>query len=229
MENNARLNDIYNNILMQVKKEHGKGNGFAPTVQPWGSFIQVDYQLASNNPRYSFPLTKNTASRTSERRLDINDAFAITHIGLFLKREDSAKPGKGVLQTYPNNTVFALEALNLDPDDLEAIYNGTLSIKVGEKTWVDAMSTTVFRSIRTTQQASASTKSEQVTLDGFVEAEPYITLDGSEQNEIVLNIPSYAGMLLQNSTGGAGQTVYVVLKCYGFLIKGGSGLSKVNK
>src|SRR4051812_478157 len=76
-------------------------------VQP--GFLLAVIALSNGKAAYAFAIIQNNgfAARADEKRLNQNDAFVASHVGLFLKREDSAKPGSGQLHTYPNATAFA--------------------------------------------------------------------------------------------------------------------------
>lgn len=196
-------------------------------VQP--SFLQSEVALQNGKAAYPFAINQNNgvSLANSEKRLNQNDAFVASHLGIFIKKEDSAKRGSGVLQTYPNSSYLgADEATYFAFADMEAIWNSYLNVKVGDVVFGEAIDMRNCRSVRTTQQTSATTKSEQLSFDGYIPVEPIITFDGANKNELVLNIANWAGQLIQNSTANAGATIYVVLKAFGFLVTGGGHISK---
>lgn len=194
------------------------------------SFLQLEIPLANNTNVYKFGVNSTDTrppQRASETRLNNNDAFCITQIGLYIKNEDPAKPGSGTLQSYPNISVFPDEALNLANADLEAVFNSQLSIKVGDTVFANGIDMRPTRTVRTTQQTSATNESEQLGDDGQIPNEPVMTLDGSKKNDVAVTIANWAGQLIQYSAGH-GTNVYLVLKFWGFLITNGSGLGLLN-
>jgi len=92
-----------------------------------------------------------------ERRLPISDTFAITHMGFFLGKVTGtvtdAKLAKMVKQTYPNTSVFS--ATN-DAANLEAIYNGFLTIGVNQVNYIDGLDMQRFRTVPTSQQGTTT-------------------------------------------------------------------------
>lgn len=206
---------IYNKTVetLERHKKHGKIKGPFPLTQ--GGFLQVEQQLVTGQNQYSFNINKNTGGtiRTTETKLDQNDAFVAILTGIFLKKEDPAKAGSAVLHSYANATVFTAEAGNLVIADLEAVFNSKLAIKVGDKVFSRAIDTQLSRVVRTT----AAT--ERFGDDGFFHNTPIITFDGGETNEITLTMPTWAGQLIQYVT--APERMYVVLKFSGLLISGG--------
>lgn len=193
-------------------------------------YLQLETVLASGVLRFAVLETDADISRRkTELRLNQNDAFVITHIGIFLKKEDSAKAGAGVLQTYPNIQVFPDVATQVANADLIAFWNSRLNIKVGDREWTKGLDMSKSLFIPQSQQASATTYSQRDIVDGMFPIEPIVTLEGQDAIDISLTIPSWSGQLIQLSTAGAGVTIYAVLKAHGFLIRNGSGLSVAAK
>jgi len=103
-----------------------------------------------------------------ERRLPISDTFAITHMGFFLGKVTGtvtdAKLAKMVKQTYPNSSVFS--AAN-DAANLEAIYNGFLTIGVNQVNYIDGLDMQRFRTVPTSQQGTTTTQIVDVAGTGL--------------------------------------------------------------
>lgn len=213
----ARQRGIYD----MIKREYA-GIGTNPIIQP--GFLSVDLQLQSGKGTYPVYVNANNqgaANRTCNILLNQNDNFCITHIGLFLKQESALTPGKAALQCYPNATVFgADEAGYYLFADMESLYNSNLTVKVGNTTFGQNIDLNGCRVVRTTLQTSATNKSERDQFDGYVETEPYITLDGFDKNDITFNPSTYPGQLIQLSTAGTGNTNYAVIRFFGFLVAG---------
>lgn len=199
------LNEIY----AKVKNRFGN-----KIVQP-GTLI-LEAALQNGKSTYQFHIKKGTGSseRSSERRLDQNDAFVAVATGLFLKKEDSAKGGSAPIYTFPNATVFAAETDHVVTADLESVYNSSLAVKVGDVVYNEAMDMNPCRVVR-----SAAT--EKLSMDGYVANTPIITFDGTAKNEITLTLPNYTGQSIQYSTANAGNTIYLQVRYFGFLVSGG--------
>lgn len=180
-------------------------------------YIRVEKAIVNGQTVYTFPVTKDQNSDTvTEEKLDRNDKFMVSHMGLFLMKRLSTKTGGEVLQTYPNIQEFADNSSTFLGADLEVFYNGKISIKVGQTVFVEKMDSRRFRSVEDVQQSSASTKSSAKENSGFVELTPQILLDGDQKNDITLSAPVHSTALVANTV--ASTTNYLVWMARGFLI-----------
>ncbi|MEO5681454.1 MAG: hypothetical protein ABIQ88_02370 [Chitinophagaceae bacterium] len=190
-------------------------------VQP--SYLRIATLLDPSKSTYDFLVRKDVGgSLAHDVKLDQNDSFVMSKMGIMLLGEDPTKPGTGLLQSYPNNLVFAAEAGNVSPLHLNTLYNGSIKVKVDDRVFAEAIPTNPMFAARTTQQASATTFSERFLDDGLIELTPDITLNGSKKNEITLKVPTFAGLQVQYIT--AATRIYAVFYAKGFLIIGGSNL-----
>lgn len=206
-------------------------------VQP--SYLQLELLAQSGKAQYSFALLQNNsnpAQRNSEIRLNQNDAFVALKVGLFLKSEDPAKPGQGLLTSYGSPAIFPTVSSYVLNQDVDALFNSNLSIKVGDTVFAQNIDMRPCRNVRTSQKVTAGTNQngvaydEQTGWDGLIDNEPIITFDGGKKNDVILTVPSYPGQLVQVQNGGTNGTasIYLVLKFWGFLVTNGSGIGQVN-
>jgi hypothetical protein len=180
-------------------------------------FVRVEQAIVNGKTVYTFPVTKDANSDTvTEEKLDRNDKFHVSHMGLFLMKRLSTKTGIEVLQAYPNILEFADVSSTFLGADLEVFYNGKLAVKVGQTVWIEKMDTRRFRSVEEVQQAAASTKSSAKEHSGFIELTPQILLDGNEKNEIKIEAPVHSSALVAHTT--ASTSNYLVMMFRGFLI-----------
>lgn len=205
-------------VLAEIERRfapQGNGNG-GVIIQP--SYIQLEVALALNKTNYSFILNQNGGGvpRNSERRINQNDLFVATDMALRLKQEDSNKAGQEVLQAYANATAIAPEPSQVTQKDVDAVFNSSLSVKVGDTVYGEAIDLSPCRVVGTTAQSSSSTRSELHSMEGVLSLEPFITFDGSKKNDLQLNL-QYAGLIQSASPT---LTVYAVLKFWGFLVTG---------
>ncbi len=219
------LSERERSILKRVRTWASK-NGIDPSkVQP--SYLRVAVLADPSKSTYEFNIRKDVGvSLLHDRKLDQNDAFVVSKIGQMLLGEDPTKPGTGLLQTYPNNLVFAAEAANVNPLHLNIFYNGEYKLKVDDRVFVEALPTNPMLVARTTQQASATTFSERFLEDGTIDLTPDVTLNGSKKNEITLKVPTFGGLQIQYVT--AATRIYTVFYVRGFLVVGGSNLGSLN-
>jgi hypothetical protein len=212
-------------ILTRVREKVAKNNISPEKVSP--SFLRVAVLLDPSKSTYTFETKKDVGTIVAnDRRLDNNDSFVITDLGMMLLAENPATPGVGLLQTYPNNQVFPAVANEITPSHLNVLYQGSFQVKVNDTVFVEAIPTNKMLCIRTTQQSAAGNFSERFGKDGTVELNPDITLNGSQKNQITLNLTTFSGLQIQHVT--AATRNYVVFYAYGFLITGGSNVGQLS-
>lgn len=181
------------------------------------AFLRQDIALLDNKAQYEFSFLADTGKvDLPQRVLTRTEQFDITEIGVFLLNEKTAKPGSGVLQTYPNATVFAGGVV----EDMETIYNGKLSINVNNVKILDGFPMREFRSVPDTLKSAGNTESSYKQHAGMVDLAPRIRFVGENQNSIVVDFPSYTGIDLTTST--AGEAFKLVVRLEGFLISSGT-------
>jgi len=180
-------------------------------------YIRVEQLISNGKTNYTFPVTKDSNSDSAtERKLDRNDKFKMTHVGMFLVKKDSTLPSLEVDQTYPNIQVFPDESTTFYGAHLEVFYKGNFQIRIGQTLYVEALDTARFRVVGNTQQSSASTKSSVNPYDGYTELTPQITLDGDGKSQIQLSVPANSNLKVANTT--TNMSNYVVFAARGFLI-----------
>ncbi len=198
-------------------------------------YIRLENELINGKPQYDFQILRDTNSDSvTEQKLDRNDKFLATHLGLFLihrgslnsDSEENYEPGLEVLQTYPNSTIFGDKSIFL-----ESIYNGKISIMVGQTKYVEALDTRRFRYVPTAQQltvtngastplvVSSIANSGQDENSGFINLTPQITFDGDLKNNITLEAPIASTFEMQPSQRRNQVQMYcLVLMMRGFLV-----------
>ena len=208
----SKVGDSPRKILTTLKTKFPKS-----VIAP--GFIRCEQLLVNGNGEYTFTLKTLGNESPTENKLNEQDGFMILGYGIFLLRESTTVGGISVLQTYPNAQIFPDEAgLGLKNQHLEVVYNGKLTMKVGDTTYLPGAYTGDCRVVRTTLQSGTLTQSEKHAGDGFVALCPQYFVRGRELNEIKLRVPANANQLVQ-STGGTYNTK-VVLILQGFTVSG---------
>jgi len=157
----------------------------------------------------------------TERLLDLNDEFVITHFSVGLKRIASDTPTNlqhltAPVLTYDNSTAFA----GTNGSNVSAIYNSDLSFTVDRKEFIPQFPVRAFRRVPTTQQSANAgyTSSGVNTVDGFESglfgfypSEP-TKIDGRQTLDLSIN--------LNDSTifDDEGNSYYAVFEARGYLI-----------
>lgn len=203
------------------------------------SFIRLEQTLSSGQGQYNFQIGKNVGNPSAtEVRLDLNDAFVATRLGIYLFNDDPDLPGKAALQTYPSPVEFPAETNNVNPAHLEALYNGFLRVKVADVVYAETMATRKFRVVRTQQAAAAVAAGENsgapvypaapqkineaFGYDGLMDLTPQFIFQGQAKNELTLYVPTNSTQQVQYKT--ATTRIKVAWYMEGFLITQGSAL-----
>lgn len=191
----------------------------ANAVATYG-YLAKRVALSNGTGTLSFNLLENGNQPAVglERFLNMNDAFVTTHWGLFLLNEVVAEPGQAVPQTYENETQFTVAGV--DPKALAKLYNGSFNVTIGQDKLIEGYPTRNFRVVNTTQQSSATTKSEVSPRDGFAESSPLVILSGSGKNQLSVVRPASATETVQSTVGT--NVIYAVLMAYGYTVFGGA-------
>lgn len=131
-----------------------------------------------------------------EKRLNISDSFIVLSCGIFLtsspKTGANAAPSaveiaSTTIRTFPNanSNVFDTKA-----DELENVYNGFLSIKIGNVNWFPSISMRTFYRVPQTQQSSGTTMDEYQRDQGIMKLTPTLTLNGNGNNDFTVTFAS---------------------------------------
>lgn len=185
------------------------------------SFIRMEAYLVNGKSEYLFfhKVLGNEAS--TERKLNEQDGFLITDLAIFLMTESTTVPGIGVLQTYPNPIQFPDESGALQNAHLEHIYNGYVTAKIGDTTWLPDLPIQECRVVNTAQQTALATNdSERRPGDGFTPCQPQYFLKGRENNELKLVVPANSSQKVESVFGTTGYKTKVVMVLSGYKVTG---------
>ena len=205
------------NKLVAMYQPHG--------IVPAPHYLRIEQLLTNDKSRYTFNFKQDNSDSRTESKLDKNDRFCVTGLSLLLLREDAAKIGGQALQSFPNAQVFTAVAGEFVPADLEAVYNGALSLKTGSVINIDKLPALAFRKVpRTQAQALAGGfVYNEFNLDDvlYVGAED-ITLDGGKTQVFEFELPTFASMKIASGATNvaAGVSHKLVLFCTGYILKG---------
>lgn len=197
--NNVRALDPYRATYNSLKKKFNVGKS-SVIITP--GYLRSEQVLSTVN-QINFPILVNegTAPRSTEKRLAISDAFVITDLGIRIGRltgaAPEATPGPILLESFVNPAVFTVAA---ERAALQTMYNGSLSVKVGSITYIDALDLLRFQYVGTAQRgmtlftASTYGASEQHGLSDLADIVPTIMFTGREKNIVQVNLPESAAM-----------------------------------
>jgi hypothetical protein len=190
-QNYALIKSKYNRL--------GKGS-----VRLTQSSLFLTKDINPNASSYSFDVLENQTQTLApdEIRLNINDEFVITHMGVYLYGQwqfgDPATAKTRQLLTY---APIELDKQALNVKDL---YAGTLKIAVNNIVYLEKWDTRKHEIVPKVQFANfepiiagqsttgypATMPSTEFEHEAMVKCEPMLTLSGAKKNEITLALPN---------------------------------------
>jgi hypothetical protein len=183
----------------------------------------IEWNLRSDQPNPGM-----VGLRSTENRLDINDAFVVRQVSvLFGFQKETAVNSLVNLSTWENPLVFSASVA----DAMRQAYNGTLSMEVNTVRYLDGLGASAFRYVDTAQenvevsgptpgtfQASAWEQNK-----AWVTMVPQFRVHGSDKTRFTLTIPDTADF-----TSDA-NTVTAVLILRGLKVQNGGTYRSVNR
>jgi hypothetical protein len=184
---------------------------------------------------FNFNTLDTSGLKTStERRLKLSDTFTITDISFYLgtglatgDAPTAAQYATQKLNTWPNPQVTSI---GTQADNLEAIYNGFLSLRIDTTTFLDSIPMRQFYRVGTSQQGVGSSATNNhpiqanewpLSMYGKNELLPTIELNGQSNIEFAINLPNAT-----DCSGINDNFVNLVLILQGFLNQGGAANQK---
>ena len=192
------------------------------------------YNTATSAISFSTLDTSGTKTCT-ERRLKLNDTFTITDISFYLGAGANTVNGSPTaaeysvqtLNTFPNPQVASF-ATNFD--ELEALYNGFISLRVDTTTFLDSIPMKQFYRVGTSQAGVGSSATNNnpiqanewpLSMYGRTELLPTIELNGQSNIEWSITLPNAT-----NLSPTTGQFTNMVLILQGFLNQGAATVQR---
>lgn len=165
------------------------------------SYIRSEVAMSTSTTSYHVPVlindTQNGSSFATENRLQLQDAFVVSSIGIFVSRPAASTTTAFPLYTYPNAQAFSTSGA---ADALYNLYNGSLSVTVNNRQIVPSWD--IYRHLYVPQTQQATSTGTNTAIDqndasefGYYPVEPNIVLVGSKNNQISLNLPAAIGTL----------------------------------
>jgi hypothetical protein len=198
----------YGTILNRYKAL-GKGN-----VRLTQSTLILSKPLSAAQTTYSFDVleTQNSTLVGTETRLNLNDEFIITSLGIYIQA--TVTNAAGTVNYGTKWFTYAPSQGDAAVNTLNPIYNGNLQIAVNNVVYMDKFDTGKSLFVPRTQDVSFTTPnastlgSSNYAKDGMVSIEPMLTLSGAKKNNISINLASAAAPATLTITNNTGSTKY---------------------
>jgi len=204
------------NSIINEKKFIAERTGI-PYANLSQSYLRAETALGSLS-QYSFQLQRNNVSApiVTERLLELNDEFVITHLFIGLKKPvgtSVAQQMEAQIYTYPDIITVANGGGGFAALD-ESLYNGSFSLTINRKEFLPQFPVRFFRRVPD-QQAGIDAASGSVRkngypngLYGFAQFEP-VKIDGRQTIDAIIDLNGAVTF-----TSG----IYAVLECRGYLV-----------
>lgn len=171
----------------------------------------------------------------TERRLKLNDTFTVTDIAFYIIADSAtavnaptdSDRAKARMYTYPNPNVTAIST---KADDLEAIYNGFLALRIDSTTFIDSLPVRSLYRVGTSQAGVGSTAVSNTAIPrdewplmnyGRAEMLPSIELNGQANIEWSITLPT-----AQDLGAPASSFIAFALVLNGFLNQGAASVQQ---
>lgn len=215
-----------------VKGAYSQGDVYNKIKRPdtitTQGYLRLEKSLQGTFNTIQFDVLTNQGTiGVTEQRLGLTDTFTITSLAVFLYKAGAstaataAEKAAAKLRSWNNPLVFTGvgEAANL-----QAIYNGYLSIKVNSTVFVQSLDMMNFYRVGQAQQGvgpAVITQADEWSdiQNGFKHIVPTITLNGAAKNDIIINLPT------STTTSGTTSENVAVLYARGFLSQNASKLN----
>lgn len=212
------------------------GLGSAEAVQKaykvYDDVLVMPQPLSPSSSTYTFnPVTAVDTPVPTENKMDKNDWFAVTGVGLRFTRADYAS-ATGILSnygnydqyTYPYAQVFSgaeAGAAKSEADALKTILRGTLGLQVSsDLQWQIPCTELVVEEVEYTGGVFTPTYGGSAGHRGVFPLSSIVLLNGGSDNKLVLNLATYGDKtVIDGSVSGATTRNLIVPVLFGIRIK----------
>ena len=197
------------NVIKNELAQKGKaGARLAPST------LILAQNINTARTKYKFDVLENEGTPAAEEiRLNINDDFICTEIGIYLRGQETTVGARVMNAYYPfahfGQVAGAEEALPLWDGTLDVSVNNTTYIQGWDvrKHWVSPINLANLTAANTVEMTGQS--SLAMEHDGMVALEPMITLSGAKKNTIDLNLPGSISGYTVTMVGGTPVAIVV--------------------
>lgn len=198
--------------------------------------LVLEAPLISGKNNYRFNLYENNNERPQEKKLNRNDGFVISHIGLGIRKQDETTTpkqyGNFPIFTHPDPNYFVgvTGGIN-ESDSLENLFAGWFSLITNNTEIIQEFPTDLLRYVPErgyTNFAAPQTRAEWPQYGATLEEKglyPYSVnsiINGQDNNQVSLDLGAGNTSVIAGGVDAAGDAVnttnVVVVKLHGFEI-----------
>lgn len=163
------------------------------------SYLRFEAPLSTGTTNYKFDVLVNESvnpSYTTQFKLNLQDAFVASEIGIFVAKPSSATDTTFQLCTYPNSVIFSGAGTAAA---LYTLYQGNLQLLVNQRQILTGWDAYRHYSVPQTQDSATTIDQQDGSASGFFPVEPNIVFVGSKKNDLTLNLPAALAAVEANS------------------------------
>ncbi len=207
---------VYNSFIQSGYTPSAAADATANAVLAQ-SYLRLEQPLLTTQNQLNFPVLVNAANantpvRATEKRLNQQDSFFCSSIGIYLALAASATDTAFRLETFPNVNIFPNGAAgNETVMPLNNFYNGDMSLVINKSVIVPNYPLSNFLKVPFAQRLTTTAANTSNEFDPGIVAllEPNWNLVGTKDNRILLNLPAQMTAVDANT--------YVVIILHGTL------------
>ena len=168
------------------------------------SRLRLEQALVTTTTSYRFPVLSNiqnqgTSPFATELRLNMQDTFVITAVGIYVAGPASAADAAFPLYSYLNPFKFSTNAA-----PMEVIYNGVMNLMINQAQLVRNWPLSWHKHVPQTQSTQAAAADSPIDeFDGsdygMIAMQPFLLLSGATNIELTVNLPVAPSAVLANS------------------------------
>lgn len=166
------------------------------------SYLRSEVLMSTSTTSYHIPIlvndNQNNYQPATNNLLNLQDAFVVAQIGIFVAAPAASTTTAFPLYTYPNSVVFSTAGA---ASALYNLYNGQLQLTVNNRqimpSWDIYRHLWIGQSQQGIYTGTANTGLDQNdgTESGYYPVEPNIVLVGSKNNQMTIQLPAAIGTL----------------------------------
>jgi len=174
------------------------------------SYLRLEVALSTTQTNYQFPVlvndtTTGAAQFNTENRLNLQDAFYASHMGLFFAKPGSSTATNFQMCTYPNTGIFSSSNT---ATSLYNWYNANMSLTINNRQIIPSLDLYRFYDVPQQQQTANADyttsginyKDQQSGAESaFYPVEPGIVFVGSKQNVLQIQLKEAMQAVESNS------------------------------
>jgi len=205
-----QINYVNSRMAFEVASQLLENLGYSTAqANPTQSYVRSEVVIDSSRTQYNIPIVINQSPAgqalfPSEKRVELQDIFVPTELGIFVAAPASATAPALKLYSYENKTIFT----GGTDVALQNLWAGRYSMVINNQQVLPAWDIWRHYSVPLTQQAAdvdytGSTINVADALNGyengFYPVAPSFVLSGAANIQATINLPQAIGTVLSNS------------------------------